>query len=83
MAGPGRSNDVQDRKDRPEVRDSQLSESDRAALDYAKALRDEKQHWTWLWKKFGWVLRWPTLAGGVVITFTMIEKLAKLVRDGL
>ena len=68
---------------KPDNTDSHFSDSDRAAIDYARQLRDEKMHWAWLWKKLGWILKWPTLAGGVVITMTMLEKLLKAIRDGL
>ena len=56
----------------------QFSESDRAALDHARAELDEHRHRAWLWSSLGRISKW-TLAviAGVTVVADTVWRLVK------
>jgi hypothetical protein len=76
---------VQDRKQsQKEPRDSVLSESEQAALDYAKAKHEEHKHRAWLWGIIKGVSKWAAVvAGGVLVTLNVVKSVLSAIRDGL
>jgi hypothetical protein len=64
--------------------DSQLSESDRAALDHAKELHTQKQHRAWLWALVKGASKWAAVvAGGLLVLLNTLKAVLQAIRDGL
>jgi hypothetical protein len=64
--------------------DSQFSESDRAALDYARSRHKEHQHRAWLWALVKGASKWAAVvAGGLLVLLNTLKAVLQAIRDGL
>lgn len=64
--------------------DSQFSESDRAALDYARSRHKEQQHRAWLWALTKSGAKWVTvIALGITALLNTLKAVIGAIRDGL
>ena len=76
---------MQDRtKDRPDSRDSQISDTDRAALDHAREVLTAHQHRVWLWGIIKGGAKWTAVvAGGLLVTLNVVKAVLSAIRDGM
>ena len=84
MVGRGRLSDVAKQPEKACESESQFSDSDRAALDYARARHEEQKHRAWLWALVKGVSKWvAVVAGGALVLLNTLQSVLKAIRDGL